>query len=240
VTGRPDLAPPLPVVLAAHGTQDPGGPETVDAVARLLERQLGDRPVTVGYLDVIRPTVGDALARVDGPALVVPLLLAPGYHVDVDLPAVAAAHPHLVVRTASVGPDPRLLDAVLDRLREAGWRPGDAVVLGAAGSSSPASAAATRQAVAELAARTGSPVVAAYASASSPTPAEAVRALRAAGHRRVALATYLLAPGLFAQRMREAGADVVSDPIGTAPALLEVVHARIRTATAAAAVLTTR
>ena len=233
VTRGAPVRPALPVLLAAHGTQDPAGPATVEEVAALLRRELGDRPVTVGYLDVIRPTVGDALARIDGPALVVPLLLAPGYHVDVDLPAVAAQHLHPVVRTRSVGPDPRLLDAVLERLVEAGWRRGDAVVLGAAGSSSEASAAATAQAVAWLAARTGDQVVAAFASASSPTPREAVAALRAAGHQRVAVATYLLAPGLFADRMREAGADVVSRPIGTSHTLLEVISARIAAATAA-------
>ncbi|RZS91347.1 sirohydrochlorin ferrochelatase [Motilibacter rhizosphaerae] len=223
----------IPVVLAAHGTQEPSGPVTIEAVAAALSERLGGRRVEVGYLDVIEPTVGQTLAALGSTAVVVPLLLAPGYHVDVDLPAVAAEHDHPVERTASVGPDPRIVDAVLERLVEAGYQQGDAIVLGAAGSSSPRSAEATARTVAELALRTGARVLAAYASASRPSPAEAVAQLRAEGHERVALATYLLAPGLFSERMRAAGADVVSEPIGATPALLDVIVDRITAVEAA-------
>lgn len=218
-----------PLVIAAHGTADPAGPATVDAIAERVRGALPGRRVAVGYLDVISPTVGDALAALDAPALVLPLLLAPGYHVDVDLPAVAAAAAHPVTCTASLGPDPRLLRAVLRRLHEAGYRDGDPVVLGAAGSSSPRSAAATAQAVGWLSDLTGGPVTAAYASASPPTPVDAVAGLRTAG-RPVALATYLLAPGFFADRMHDAGADLVSAPLGTADEVLEVLLDRVRVA----------
>lgn len=216
-----------PVVVAAHGTADPAGQRTIEAIVARTARALPDRRVVVGYLDVIGPTVGDALRMLDEPAVVVPMLLAPGYHVDVDLPEVAAAAPHPVECTPPVGPDLGLVEAVLRRLREAGWTPGEAIVLGAAGSSSPRSAAATAQAVDWLAALTGSEVVAAYASASRPTPAEAVTALRAAGARRVALATYLLAPGFFAERMHDAEADLVSAPIGTADELIALLVGRV-------------
>ncbi|RKS80248.1 sirohydrochlorin ferrochelatase [Motilibacter peucedani] len=219
-----------PVVVAAHGTADVAGQQTVEAVVERARLALPGREVVVGYLDVITPTVGDALAALDAPAVVVPLLLAPGYHVDVDLPTVAAAAGHPVTCSAPVGPDARILHAVLRRLREAGYRDGDPVVLGAAGSSSPRSAAATAQAVEWLAALTGGPVLAAYASASPPTPAEAVAALRREHGGRVALATYLLAPGFFADRMHDAGADLVSAPIGTADELLEVLVERVAAA----------
>src|SRR6202035_3090047 len=43
-----------------------------------------------------------------------------------------------------------------------------------------------------------------YASASRPAPAQAVAELLKAGARRVVLASYLLAPGLFAARIRDA------------------------------------
>ncbi len=54
--------------------------------------------------------------------------------------------------------------------------------------------------------RLGRPVVAGYLCANAPSPAEAVRSLRAAGHRRVAVARHLMAPGHFARRAQEAGA----------------------------------
>jgi sirohydrochlorin ferrochelatase len=37
------------------------------------------------------------------------------------------------------------------------------------------------------------------------------------------VATYLLAPGVFADRLQEAGADVVSAPIGVHPLVVEAV-----------------
>ena len=221
-----------PVVIAAHGTADPAGQRPVEAVVARVRQALPGRTVAVGYLDVIGPTVGEALTVLDAPALVVPLLLAPGYHVDVDLPEVAAAAAHPVQCTPPVGPEPLLVAAVLRRLVEAGYRDGDAIVLGAAGSSSARSAAATAQAVAWLAELTGAEVLAAYASASPPSPAEAVAQLRASGAQRVVLATYLLAPGYFADRMHDAGADAVGGPIGPADELLQVILGRVAEAEA--------
>ena len=75
----------------------------------------------------------------------------------------------------------------------------------------------------------------AYASATDPTPAQAVAELRIAGARRVVVASYLLAPGLFADRIRDAslaaGADAVSPVLlpwppaagGAAPEVADVV-----------------
>ncbi|NHC46487.1 sirohydrochlorin chelatase [Motilibacter aurantiacus] len=216
-----------PVVLAAHGTENADGLRTVHAIAARVAARLPQREVRVAFLDVVGPSVADTLDELAAPAVVVPLLLAPGYHVDVDLPAVAAAAPAPTLCTPPVGPDRRLVVAACRRLQEAGWRPGDAVVLGAAGSSSPRSAAATARAVAWTAELTGGPVVPAYASAQRPTPAEAVARLRSEGARRVAVVTYLLAAGFFAGRMREAGADLVSAPIGDAPEVAETVLDRL-------------
>ena len=66
-----------------------------------------------------------------------------------------------------------------------------------------------------------------YASAAGPRPAEAVRALREAGAARVVVATYLLAPGYFADKIRDAaldaGATAVSRVLGAAPEVADVV-----------------
>jgi sirohydrochlorin ferrochelatase len=172
--------------------------------------------------------------------VVVPLLLTAAYHSKADIPAqlaaAAAARPGLdVVSAGTLGPHPLLLTAMERRLREAGVATGDAVaragtgvVLAAAGSSDPAANAT----IAELAARWARErgwraVLPGYASAAGPRPADCVRALRDGGAERVVVATYLLAPGHFADKIRDAahgaGADAVSAALGDAPEVADVV-----------------
>ena len=66
-----------------------------------------------------------------------------------------------------------------------------------------------------------------YASAGEPSPAAAVAGLLAAGAPRVVVATYLLAPGLFADRIRQwslaAGAAAVSPALGACAEVADVV-----------------
>jgi sirohydrochlorin ferrochelatase len=66
-----------------------------------------------------------------------------------------------------------------------------------------------------------------YASAAAPAPGDVVRALRAAGHGRVVVATYLLSPGYFADKIRDAvlaaGAAAVSPVLGAAPEVAALV-----------------
>ncbi|HEX3924872.1 MAG TPA: CbiX/SirB N-terminal domain-containing protein, partial [Streptosporangiaceae bacterium] len=73
-------------------------------------------------------------------------------------------------------------------------------------------------------------VAPAYASAASPTPGQAVAALLRSGAPRVVVATYLLAPGVFADQVRDqslaAGAQAVSAPLGAAPEVTGVLLER--------------
>jgi sirohydrochlorin ferrochelatase len=114
------------------------------------------------------------------------------------------------------------------------------VVLAAAGSSQPAAnAAVARMAADWQAARGWRAVVPAYASAALPTPGQAVAALLRDGAPRVLVASYLLAPGLFADRIADAslaaGAAAVSRPLGAAPEVADVLLQRYGEATATAA-----
>jgi sirohydrochlorin ferrochelatase len=99
-------------------------------------------------------------------------------------------------------------------------------VLAVAGSSDPRSHVDAEATAALLAERLGRTVVAAYHSATTPSVVEAVAALRAAGHPRISVATYLLSPGRFADAVKSSGADVVSDPLGVHPALIELIVQR--------------
>jgi sirohydrochlorin ferrochelatase len=166
-----------------------------------------------------------------------PLLLTDAYHSSTDIPAVLAGAavrwPGLRISYgAPLGPHPGLLRALERRLDEAGQDmaadPGDtAVVLASAGSSRPAANAGIARLAADWqAARGWREVVPAYASAARPAPQEAVTALLRGGARRVVVASYLLAPGLFADRIATAtlaaGAAAVSAPLGAAPEVADV------------------
>jgi sirohydrochlorin ferrochelatase len=119
-----------------------------------------------------------------------------------------------------------------------GARAATSVVLAAAGSADPAANAAVAAIAAEWERDAGwRRVVPAYASAAAPSPAQAVLALRAADPGgRVLVATYLLGPGYFADKIRAAalgaGAAAVSGVLGAAPEVADVVLDRYASAAA--------
>ncbi|SDH41754.1 Sirohydrochlorin ferrochelatase [Nonomuraea jiangxiensis] len=231
----------VPLVAVAHGSRDPRAAATVAALLDQVRLARPEMPVRVAYLDHCTPALGQALNGLQE-AVVLPLLLTEAYHSRVDLPAalneVRAREPRLRVHYGTtLGPHPLLLSALERRLAQAGVPAGDpdtAVVLVSAGSSD-ARANAVVAGLARTWRRSGWwAVSAAYASAAEPTPAQAVSALLRAGAPRVVVAPYLLAPGYFADKVRrttlEAGAEVVSDVLGPAPELVDVLLERYESA----------
>lgn len=93
-----------------------------------------------------------------------------------------------------------------------------------------ANAAIAKLAASWQAARGWRAVVPAYAAAQAPDPAAAVSALLRGGAPCVLVATYLLAPGVFADQVTaaalRAGAAGVSGVLGAAPEVAEVILAR--------------
>ncbi|MFJ8211446.1 sirohydrochlorin chelatase [Streptomyces sp. NPDC096033] len=212
------------LVAVAHGSRDPRAALTVLA---LLERVRELRPrldVRLGHIELNRPLLDDTLKDATGAAVLVPLLLGRGTHVKRDLPAAAARAGHLRIRVAEpLGPHPLLVEALFERLLQAGWQPDTAVVLACAGSLDPDSAADSRRTAALLSERLGGvPVTPAYASAAAPAVPDAVRALAARGHR-VAVASYFTAPGRFATASAAAAPGPAAAPLGTHPALARLV-----------------
>jgi sirohydrochlorin ferrochelatase len=196
-----------PLILVAHGSADPRFGAVVAAVADEVRRLAPDVDVRVGFLDHGPPTVGEVA---EAGAVAVPLLLSAGYHVHVDLPEQA---PDVVVADA-VGPDRRLADALADRLAEAGWDGNGPMTLAAAGSADARAQADVRQAAELLAGRLGVAVHPAYVAAGEPRLADVEPRV---------VATYLLAPGHFADQVTACGAAIVSAPIGPHPAVAEIV-----------------
>jgi sirohydrochlorin ferrochelatase len=211
----------MTLVLVAHGTREAAGAVTVERLAAALRDRLPGVPVLPAFADVRAPKVPDVLAGVAGPAVVVPAFLAGGYHVRVDVPGQVdrSGHPDVVL-AEPLGPAAAVVAAMHDRLCAAGLRRGDAVVLAAAGSSDPHALADVRVAASLLADRTGGRVRIGFVTTARPSVDEAVSAAGRRG-RRVAVASWLLAPGLFHRWVARTGADVVSDPIGAHPLLIE-------------------
>lgn len=199
-----------------------------------------DPAVRTAFVDVLGPSPAEVLrdlatrAVVSGdtvPAVVVPAFLASGYHVYQDVPREVAdsGHPAVTV-TAAMGPDPALARIMAVRLRAAGWRPGDAVVFAAAGSSDARARADVRRAAAMLTAQLATPVRTAYVATGTPRVPEVVAQLRESGQERVFIASYLLAHGLFQERLHRAGATGVAEPIGVHPAVVRLIADRYRSA----------
>ncbi|MFB7722824.1 sirohydrochlorin chelatase [Nocardia sp. NPDC056100] len=188
--------------------------------------------VRTAFVDVLGPSPSEVLRDVDDvPAVVVPAFLASGYHVYQDVPREVAASAHgAVAVTRAMGPDPALAAVMRMRLRAAGWRPGDAVVFAAAGSSDARARRDVRRAAGLLAEQIAAPVRVAYIATGEPKVPEVVAELRAAGAQRVFIASYLLAHGLFHERLHGAGADGVAEPIGVHPAIVRLLIDRYRIA----------
>ncbi|MFI6868793.1 sirohydrochlorin chelatase [Nocardia sp. NPDC050406] len=188
--------------------------------------------VRTAFVDVLGPSPAEVLRDLDSvPAVVVPAFLASGYHVYQDVPREVAASEHAAVAvTHAMGPDPALAAIMRMRLRAAGWRPGDAVVFAAAGSSDARARQDVRRATGLLAEQIGSPVRLAYIATGEPRVPEVVAEARRAGARRVFIASYLLAHGLFHERLHACGADGVADPIGVHPAVVRLIADRYRAA----------
>lgn len=229
------------VLLAvAHGSRDPAAQQCVLSLTSRVARSADGIAVRTAFVQNAEPSLAEGLdeaAAQAGPdgVVVVPLLLSSGYHLSSDIAGAARAAGVPVARP--LGPDRRLVRALSDRLRAAGVPGQVPVVLAAAGSSDPRALADTRRQAAMLAAHRGAPVVAAFATAARPTVDEAVSFLADVTGQSVAVAAYLLAPGLFHDRLRASAGTWVSGPIGDHPAVAELILDRFsdRAGTATAA-----
>ncbi|MGK3093413.1 sirohydrochlorin chelatase [Streptomyces sp. WAC01490] len=233
-----------PVLLViAHGSRDPRHAATVHALTQRVRAERPGLRVETAFLEFNAPSVSRVLERLAAEGadevIALPLLLTRAFHAKTDIPSVLrearARLPRLHIRQADVlGPSP-LLNATLGRrLREAGVRPGDlprtGLVLASAGSSDPEAIAVIAEIARELRHTGWCAVRPAFASASLPRTEDAVRALRAEGVERVAVAPYVIAPGRLPDRIaagaEAAGADVLADVLGPAPELARLLLER--------------
>jgi sirohydrochlorin ferrochelatase len=113
------------LLVVDHGSREPEAAAHLARVADELRRLRPELRVYVAHLELIAPSVADAVAScaADGVSELVvhPFFLAPGRHAARDLPraveAAAAAHPKLVVRvTSPLGASAGIADLILATL----------------------------------------------------------------------------------------------------------------------------
>lgn len=222
-----------PALLAvAHGSSHPAAAAAVTALAAQVVRLAPVIDIRLAFVQHAEPSVADGLAAAGRDVVVIPLLLSTGYHLSTDIAKAASDAGLPPSRIAGpLGPDPLLVTAIVARLAEAGVPAGTPIVLAAAGSSDPAAAAEVSRQAEWLADSLRVPVLAAFAAAGGPTPAQAVAELRSRTAGPVAVASYLLAPGQFHDRLAQSGADWVTAPLGANPAVAGLVIDRYRATT---------
>jgi sirohydrochlorin ferrochelatase len=243
-----------PLVAVAHGSRDPRSAATVRVLVEQIAAAATEVDVRASFLDLSAPRVTDVLHELhnDGhrEVVVIPLLLGSAYHARVDLPGlvtdVAGARPGLRISISDVlGIDPVLESVALDRLSECGADLSDpelGIVLAAVGSSNHAANAAVARLAQRWQARHHAPVVPAFASATKPDMPGAIAKLRAHGARRLAVASWFLAPGLLPDRVaalaRKADPTVrIAAPLGPSPRVADLVLRRYESVAASMGLL---
>jgi sirohydrochlorin ferrochelatase len=221
----PGALPEPTLVLAAHGTQSGPGAVTLIALLRAVRRLRPPLASRLCFVDVLLPSVSESLAALTGPVVIVPVLLSVGAHVRVDIPRAVGRRKQVLV-ARHLGPDRLLSTALADQLAAArGSAPPRPVALVAAGSTDADAGGELEAAAADLAQLTGLDVR--PLTMASPLPSLAG----------LHVAPYLLAEGVFFDAVRaaatEAGATVVGAPLGTHPAVAELILRRYDEAIAA-------
>lgn len=188
-----------PILLAvSHGTSDAEGARAIADLVDAVAAAAPDVEVRSAFVDVQEPDAADLLPTIDGPVVIVPLLLSRGFHVHHDLHGMAAKKADAVV-SDPMGPDPRLAEVLADRLADASadtpsadTGPREPVILAVAGSRDADSLTDAEAMASLLSLRLGARVELAYLAARQPDLPTAV-----AAHPDAVVSTYLLAQGFF-------------------------------------------
>ena len=116
------------IIVLAHGSQGPRAVETLRETASQVRSSLGGAWVILAFLQFNHPSLAEAIAAAAGEGLdqviVVPFFLAPGVHVEQDIPReleeARGRHPGMrILYARALGADPRIAEILLDRVAEA-------------------------------------------------------------------------------------------------------------------------
>ena len=198
------------LVAVSHGTSSSAGRTAVADLVSAVRAELRDVDVVEAFVDVQEPTLESVVGRLSGSAVVVPLLLTPGFHVRVDVTGAVVDRP--AVAAPVLGPDSAITGVLLDRLETVDLDEHDRVVLGVAGSRDLRAHHSVDRAAARLAMALGREVRVGHLGGTGRPIGEVVGEAAMSGHR-VVVASYLLAPGFFAGLLNRSGAGAVTAPL---------------------------
>lgn len=227
------------LVALTHGGLHPAGARTVEAVLHRVRHRLPGvsvRPAYVGPTQLVsgRPCLADALVEAEGPVIVVPLLLSGASSALAAVTEGTVEATHTVA--SSLGPDRLLAEVMRHRLRLGGVRPGQPVVVAAAGSPDAAASGDTVRTASLLSELWGGPVHAAHLTGCGPRLSEVTADFKKWGLAPPAVAPYLIADGHHYRKAREdarsLGLGTVVEPLGDHPMVAEAVVRRYRAAAA--------
>src|SRR6185503_11582132 len=109
------------IVLFAHGSREPGWAEPFEKISRELKRRSPGMAVALAYLEVMKPSLDEAVASLAAAGArrvrIVPVFLGVGGHIKDDLPKLAAAartrHPAVeIVLERTIGERAEVIEAI--------------------------------------------------------------------------------------------------------------------------------
>lgn len=241
----------IPLVIAAHGTRDPEGNRTARAFIERVRARLAPVRVEAGFVELMEPTIDEAIALAlegkapsgDLDAVVVPLMLATGGHMQDDIPEAidGAGEGYFVRYGRALQPDPRLATILGQRIQEAmstggeAWEARDAAVVLVGRGNKTTSANAEHYRLARTVWEDGgfARVEPAFIQVTRPSLPESLNALAASGYRRIVVAQNFLFPGLLrnwlgdqSDAWLQANPDVelrIADVLGDSDTLADIV-----------------
>ena len=226
------------LVFVSHGTDNVRAQGLIEQLVAQVVKLLPGVRVHQTFVDVQEPQINEVLEGIPAEVetVVVPVLLSAGYHTYVDIAkAVEKRNSYAApsVATRTLGPHPKLIDLLLERLEEVSLAACDQVVLGVAGSSDERAQDDVRTVAGILQSRLGIEVTVGFCAATSPDAASAVELARqrlasATVPGRVVVANYLLAPGFFDTKLRGTGADVVTGTLAPSRLLSDIIVERYK------------
>lgn len=224
-------------LLIAHGSPDPRHRAMMHTLATLVQQR--GTECAVAFLEHDEPSVATALAVRSGPVATLGMLLAPGYHAAVDVPALLAAAPSRVTvdDRGPLGTGPWLIPTVDWLVADAGGDADAPVILASAGSTRAEARLALAGFATELQRTRRGEVVVAAASGPGLSLEDAATRLSSdavpSGVRdsRAVVLPFMIAPGILADRVGEVAARTGLFSTGTlseSPPFVDALVERLR------------
>ncbi len=231
------------LVMVAHGSADPRVAQVTHALTEGLSARRPELAVRGAFLDKSAPSPAQVVAQLESEGVreiaFVPLELTHAIEADPAVIELVAQcreqHPDLnFVASRPIGPELSLLTILDERLRSslaaARVLELDGLVLCSASSGDVRGAALLARRARQWSTHHRLPCLTAVADGSGPSVAQAIQGLRSQGRRHIAVGSFFLACDADYHAQAElalrCGAVAVSDPIGSATEVLDLVLAR--------------